>query len=216
MRHSNHCKSIGGETGSRMSRLLAGVFVGLCIASGPGADAQYARVSAGSEVILAADVATTPGLGVRRGDFPSEEVYFTERRAAMVDYLAGEGIDDKAVLAAMGRVPRHLMIAPEAGAIAYEDHPIPIPDEQTISAPYIVGYMTMQLELEPGDRVLEIGTGSGYQTAVLAELAQEVVTIEIIESLARSAAERLKSFGYNNITVLYGDGFFGWPEGGAI
>jgi protein-L-isoaspartate(D-aspartate) O-methyltransferase len=95
---------------------------------------------------------------------------------------------------------------------AYRDHPMPIGHGQTISQPYIVGYMTELLDLKPDDRVLEIGTGSAYQAAILAEIVREVVSIEIIDALAQSAAKRIRSLGYKNITVISGDGYFGWEE----
>jgi protein-L-isoaspartate(D-aspartate) O-methyltransferase len=112
----------------------------------------------------------------------------------------------------MRKVPRHLFVDPSQRGQAYEDHPLPIPGNQTISQPYIVAIMTELLDLQPGERVLEIGTGSGYQSAVLAHLAKDVHTIEIVPELARSAAARLKELGYQNVTVREGDGYRGWPE----
>lgn len=136
-----------------------------------------------------------------------------ERRVRMVEtQIVARGVRDPRVLAAMRKVPRHLFVDPAQRAQAYEDHPLPIPGNQTISQPYIVALMTELLELQPGERVLEIGTGSGYQSAVLAELAKEVYTIEIVPELARSAASRLKDLHYRNITVREGDGYGGWPE----
>lgn len=136
-----------------------------------------------------------------------------ERRARMVEtQIVARGVRDPRVLAAMRKVPRHLFVDPAQRAQAYEDHPLPIPGNQTISQPYIVALMTELLELQPGERVLEIGTGSGYQSAVLAELAKEVYTIEIVPELAHSAASRLKDLHYKNITVREGDGYGGWPE----
>ena len=131
-------------------------------------------------------------------------------RAAMVrTQIASRGVRNEAVLATMGRVPRHEFVPTDQLRAAYEDGPLPIGHGQTISQPYIVAYMTEILRLEPGDRVLEIGTGSGYQAAILAELAKEVVSIEIIKPLAQAAAKRLEGLGYRNITVLHGDGYFG-------
>ncbi|HSD73009.1 MAG TPA: protein-L-isoaspartate(D-aspartate) O-methyltransferase [Thermoanaerobaculia bacterium] len=136
-----------------------------------------------------------------------------ERRARMVEtQIVARGVRDPRVLAAMRKVPRHLFVDPAQRAQAYEDHPLPIPGNQTISQPYIVALMTELLELQPGERVLEIGTGSGYQSAVLGELAKEVYTIEIVPELARSAASRLKELHYQNVTVREGDGYRGWPE----
>jgi protein-L-isoaspartate(D-aspartate) O-methyltransferase len=136
-----------------------------------------------------------------------------ERRARMVEtQIVARGVRDPRVLSAMRKVPRHLFVDSSQRAQAYEDHPLPIPGNQTISQPYIVALMTELLEVEPGSRVLEIGTGSGYQSAVLAEIAREVYTIEIVPELARSAAARLKELHYVNVTVREGDGYRGWPE----
>jgi len=112
----------------------------------------------------------------------------------------------------MRKVPRHRFVDDAQRAEAYEDHPLPIPGNQTISQPYIVALMTELLELAPSSRVLEIGTGSGYQSAVLAELADHVYTIEIVPELARLAESRMKELGYGNVTVREGDGYRGWPE----
>ena len=131
----------------------------------------------------------------------------------MVDeQLRGRGIKDARVLEAMARVPRHLFVPPAQRDEAYGDYPLPIGHGQTISQPYIVAFMTEALRLEPTHRVLEIGTGSGYQAAVLAELAGQVFTIEIIEELAESARKTLSDVGYTNVTVRTGNGYLGWPE----
>jgi protein-L-isoaspartate(D-aspartate) O-methyltransferase len=131
----------------------------------------------------------------------------------MVEWqIAERGIRDPAVLAAMRRVPREAFVAPDRAERAYEDRPLPIGAGQTISQPYIVAVMTEALGLRPGDRVLEIGTGSGYAAAVLAVIAAEVYTIERIESLAASARRRLHDLGYANVHVRHGDGSLGWPE----
>jgi protein-L-isoaspartate(D-aspartate) O-methyltransferase len=119
---------------------------------------------------------------------------------------------DPDVLAALGRVPRHLFVPEEERAYAYRNEPLPIGHGQTISQPFIVGFMTHLLELEPGQRVLEIGTGSGYQAAVLAEMGARVWSIEIVEPLARSAAATLARLGYAGVAVRAGDGYAGWPE----
>lgn len=124
----------------------------------------------------------------------------------------GREIQNPRVLAAMEAVPRHELVPLDQRAHAYEDRPLPIGHEQTISQPYIVAFMTEQLDPAPTDRVLEIGTGSGYQAAVLAELVDSVYTIEIIEPLAKRAAEDLARLGYQNIHVRAGDGYKGWPE----
>jgi protein-L-isoaspartate(D-aspartate) O-methyltransferase len=134
-------------------------------------------------------------------------------RARMVEtQIVARGVRDPRVLAAMRKVPRHLFVDPSQRSQAYEDHPLPIPGNQTISQPYIVAIMTELLELQPKERVLEIGTGSGYQSAVLGELAGEVYTIEIVPELAQSAAARLKDLHYDNVVVREGDGYRGWPE----
>jgi len=116
------------------------------------------------------------------------------------------------VLAAMAKVPRHELVPADQKAIAYANRPLPIGLGQTISQPFIVALMTDLMEVKPGDRVLEIGTGSGYQAAVLAELAATVYTIEIVEPLAREAAGRLNQLGYRNVVAKVGDGYQGWPE----
>jgi len=136
-----------------------------------------------------------------------------EARALMIrEDLIGRGIRDQAVLRAMRDVPREAFIAPDLAAQAYADHPLPIDEEQTISQPYIVAYMTEALELTPTDRVLEIGTGSGYAAAVLSRMVTTVYTIERLERLSMSASERLERLGYRNIVVHQGDGTLGWPE----
>ena len=126
--------------------------------------------------------------------------------------IAARGVRDPRVLAAMRKVPRHRFVEAAQRDHAYEDHPLPIGGSQTISQPYIVALMTELLDLRPGARVLEIGTGSGYQSAVLGELAAQVYSIEILPDLARQAEETLKSLGYSNVTVRAGDGYRGWPE----
>jgi protein-L-isoaspartate(D-aspartate) O-methyltransferase len=122
------------------------------------------------------------------------------------------GVRNPAVLRAMREVPRHLFVPEPMRRSAYEDHPLPIGHGQTISQPYIVAAMTEMLDPKPGHRVLEIGTGSGYQAAVLARLVSHVYTIEIVEPLGRQAQERLAALGYRNVTVRIGDGYEGWPE----
>jgi len=124
----------------------------------------------------------------------------------------GRGIKDNRVLDAMGRVPRHEFVPAHLQGQAYQDYPLPIGHEQTISQPFIVAFMTEALQPAPTDRVLEIGTGSGYQAAVLAELVAEVYTIEIVEPLGIRARDDLARLGYDNVQVLIGDGYEGWPE----
>jgi protein-L-isoaspartate(D-aspartate) O-methyltransferase len=138
---------------------------------------------------------------------------YAEARARMVsEQLRGRDIRDERVLEVMSRVPRHFFVPEAMRSRAYEDYPLPIGHDQTISQPYIVGFMTQALEVEPKHKVLEIGTGSGYQAAVLAELAQAVYTIEIVEPLGETARKTLESLGYRNVHVRIGDGYLGWPE----
>jgi protein-L-isoaspartate(D-aspartate) O-methyltransferase len=134
-------------------------------------------------------------------------------RARMVqEQLAARGVRDPRVLAAMGKVPRHEFVPERYQAQAYDDHPLPIGARQTISQPYVVAYMTEQLQLKGDERVLEVGTGSGYQAAVLAEMCRDVYTIEIIDQLAARARATLRRLGYRAVHVRAGDGYRGWPE----
>ncbi len=135
-----------------------------------------------------------------------------ERRRMVDQQLRARGISSPRVLDAMQRVPRHLFVPDNVRADAYGDYPVPIGHGQTISQPYIVAFMTEALDVQAGHSVLEIGTGSGYQAAVLAELARAVYTIEIVEPLATRARKTLSSLGYRNITVRTGNGYLGWPE----
>jgi protein-L-isoaspartate(D-aspartate) O-methyltransferase len=135
-----------------------------------------------------------------------------ERERMVRWQIAGRGVRDPVVLAAMRAVPRHEFVLPEYLDLAYADRPLPIGLDQTISQPYIVAYMTEALEPGPDDRVLEIGTGSGYQSAVLAEIASRVVTVDISPVLARRAARILRALGYGNVTVVAGDGRRGLPR----
>jgi protein-L-isoaspartate(D-aspartate) O-methyltransferase len=138
---------------------------------------------------------------------------FRARRLAMVErHIAGEGIKDTATLRAMREVPRHELVPAELRDEAYENHPLPIGLGQTISQPYIVGYMTEIVRPRPGMRVLEVGTGSGYQAAVLAATGVDVYTIEIFRTLADTARARLARLGYGNVNVRHGDGHEGWPD----
>ncbi len=142
-------------------------------------------------------------------DFPEQR----QARERMVrEQIEARGIHDPRVLEALRRVPRHLFVPAEMVPSAYEDGPLPIGQGQTISQPYIVAFMSEALELKPQDKALEIGTGSGYQAAVLARLAREVYSIEILEPLAKQAAERLARLGISNVHLRVGDGYRGWPE----
>lgn len=138
--------------------------------------------------------------------------YSKIREAMVKTQIEARGVKDPATLAAMRKVPRHKFIAGNQAADAYEDGPLPIGYGQTISQPYIVAYMTGIVNPKPGHTVLEIGTGSGYQAAVLAEIVKKVYTIEIIEPLGKQAAARLKNLNYKNIEVKIADGYDGWKE----
>jgi protein-L-isoaspartate(D-aspartate) O-methyltransferase len=141
-----------------------------------------------------------------------EPAALARKREAMVrTQIQNRGVKDPRVLAAMRAVPRHLFVPQEIVNSAYEDTPLPIGEGQTISQPYIVALMTELLEAGPEDRILEIGTGSGYQAAVLSGLVREVYSIEIKEGLQRRAAETLRRLGYSNVRSLFADGYFGWP-----
>jgi protein-L-isoaspartate(D-aspartate) O-methyltransferase len=145
--------------------------------------------------------------------FAAEEDRFTALRHEMVDrQIRARGVKEPRVLAALEKVPRHIFVPEPLKYGAYGDYPLPIGEGQTISQPYIVAFMTEALGLKPSDKVLEIGTGSGYQAAVLAELVREVYTIEIIEELAKRARGLLDKMGYRNIHVRIGDGYNGWPQ----
>jgi len=143
----------------------------------------------------------------------SQQDDFARKREKMVlDQIAGRGIKDKKVIEAMRKVERHKFVPDEYLPVAYGDHPLPIGYDQTISQPYVVAFMTEVLQLKPTDRVLEIGTGSGYQAAILAEICDSVFTIEIVPELAQQSEKLLKQLGYKNIQVKYGDGYQGWIE----
>ena len=142
-----------------------------------------------------------------------KDLDFEDMRRRMVEeQLAGRGISDKKILDAFGKVPRHLFVPDEYRAAAYADYPLPTGSGQTISQPYMVALMTERLALSGGERVLEVGTGSGYQAAILAEIAAEVYSIERFEALAAESKKILESLGYNNFKVKAGDGTLGWEE----
>ncbi len=143
----------------------------------------------------------------------SEPEEFVLARKSMVEnQLKSRDITNERVLEVMGKVPRHLFVSKKNQDLAYADHPLPIGYGQTISQPYIVALMTQSLELEGNEKVLEIGTGSGYQAAILSELVREVYTIEIVKELAERAERRLEEVGYKNVKVKNGDGYFGWEK----
>jgi len=143
---------------------------------------------------------------------PAPDPFEVQRLAMVRDQIQARGIADPRVLAAMRKVPRHLFVAHNLWNLAYEDRPLPIGFGQTISQPYIVALMTERARILPGQRVLEIGTGSGYQAAILAEITGDVYTIEIIEALAQQAQQRLRALQYATVRTRSGDGYFGWPE----
>jgi protein-L-isoaspartate(D-aspartate) O-methyltransferase len=141
-----------------------------------------------------------------------DEIYAQRRKNMVRRQLAARDITDKKVLEVMGQVPRHLFVSSRYQRKAYEDYPLPIDEGQTISQPYIVALMTQHLKLKEGEKVLEIGTGSGYQAAVLVHLTDKVYSVEIREGLAKKAAQTLKKLKYSQVQVKWGDGYFGWEE----
>ena len=138
---------------------------------------------------------------------------WSDKANSMVKYqIERRGIKNADVLQVMRNTPRHLFVPPALSTMAYDDYPLPIGEEQTISQPYIVALMTDLLKLKGNEKILEIGTGSGYQAAVLSQLVDSVYTIEIVESLANNAKTRLDNLNYNNVVVKHGDGYKGWPS----
>ena len=148
----------------------------------------------------------------RKASSGAQDNFLTERSRMVEEQIARRGVADGLVLAAMRKVPRHEFVPESYRNYAYADEPLPIGEGQTISQPYIVALMTETLNINKDSKVLEIGTGSGYQAAVLAEIAREVYSIEIIEPLAKRASETLERLGYKNVRVRCGDGYRGWPE----
>jgi len=143
----------------------------------------------------------------------SQDSTYDRERKEMVEYqIRRRGVRDRKVLKAMLKVPRHLFVPPQMTELAYGDEPLPIGEGQTISQPYIVAYMTEALRLSGREKVLEVGTGSGYQTAILAEIVKEVYTVELIPELSSRARSVLEKLGYQNINFRVGDGTLGWPE----
>jgi protein-L-isoaspartate(D-aspartate) O-methyltransferase len=161
-------------------------------------------------LLLAAASLDAAELGPRKDD--SSDPHFAARRAMMERDLKGRGITDARVLAAMDAVPRHLFVPEQQRAAAYEDRPLPIGEGQTISQPYMVAVMAQLLELNGTERILEIGTGSGYHAAVLARLAAQVYSVEILGSLSARAKRVIDQLGIINVELKIGDGFFGWDE----
>ena len=147
-----------------------------------------------------------------QGQSPTGDNFESQRQYMVERQIQARGIRNKTVLEAMLTVPRHRFVEPSLAHLAYQDYPLPIGHDQTISQPYIVAYMTEMADISPQEKVLEIGTGSGYQAAVLGELAKEVYTIEILPELARKASQILQQLGYDNVYVKAGDGYQGWTQ----
>ena len=169
-------------------------------------------VTKASIIIAVLGLASIVYLSYPRMAQENEDEYERARRLMVENHLKARGVADPRVLEVMGRLPRHLFVDPSTRGQAYADNPLPIAEGQTISQPYVVALMTEALGLNGSERVLEIGTGSGYQAAVLAEICDEVYTIEIREGLAKSAEELLSTLGYANVHVKWADGYFGWEE----
>ena len=170
------------------------------------------KITGLAAVTLLAGAMILAGLGVGAGRARAQDSFEDARQAMVARQLQRRDITDPRVLIAMGTVPRHRFVPGAIASQAYGDSPLPIGEGQTISQPYIVALMTQWAEVHPGDQVLEVGTGSGYQAAVLAELSEHVFSIEILPELARQAAARLQGLGYGRVRVRSGDGYQGWPE----
>lgn len=171
------------------------------------------RYAAFSIILLTVAVAGCSANDSKRATDEDEDEIMQKRLDRMVEsQIESRGVTDPAVLDAMSKTPRWKFVPEDLKHRAFEDNPLPIGYGQTISQPYIVAYMTEALLLKPGDNVLEVGTGSGYQAAVLAEIADEVYTVEIIPELGDSAADTLSELGYDNVHVKIGDGYEGWAE----
>ena len=184
----------------RATRSIAGVAILLRIATAP--PSALSDDGGGTEAARRAEGGACKAMDAASAD----------RRTALVDELRRDGIREEAVLRAIARVPRHALVPADMSDEAYEDRPLPIGHEQTISQPFVVAYMTEALGVAPGMRVLEVGTGSGYQAAVLAELGADVYSIEIIAELSQKAAVVLAACGYGRVTLRVGDGYAGWVE----
>jgi protein-L-isoaspartate(D-aspartate) O-methyltransferase len=198
----------------RLIALAAVVSVLLIPACGPEATPPPTGAPAPTPVPPAGEIPAEEPPGKATGT-PVEaqpDPYADERWSLIERTIIARGVEDPAVIDAMNAVPRHLFVPDEFRDQAYGDHPLPIYYGQTISQPYIVALMTEVLEPGPDDVVLEVGTGSGYQAAVLAEIVEQVYTIEIVGALAKQAADRLAGLGYDNVEVKHGDGYFGWEE----
>ncbi len=186
-------------------RYLGTLVIALFCCSCRNPDADGVSQSGGQQPRMSTDLENTPEA--------KQEQRFLELRAKMVaTQIAGRGISDSRVLEAMRKVPRHLFTPPESRSTAYSDCPLPIGFGQTISQPYIVALTTELVEPKPKAKALDIGTGSGYQAAILAELVQSVYSIEIVDELASEARQRLADLGYENVHIRSGDGYRGWPD----
>jgi protein-L-isoaspartate(D-aspartate) O-methyltransferase len=163
-------------------------------------------------MVLVPGLLTMAFFASRAANGADDAAFVRPREEMVATQIAARGVKDAKVLAAMRKVERHRFVPEGARAQAYEDHPLAIGHGQTISQPYIVGFMTDAAGLRGGETVLEIGTGSGYQAAILGEIAARVFTIEIVAPLAESSAALLKRLGYSNVAVRAGDGYLGWPE----
>ena len=159
-----------------------------------------------------ATIPVVSALSLGRAPLPDEAALARARQRMVAEQIEARGVKDPLTLAAVRRVPRHLFVPEASRAQAYDDHPLPIGHEQTISQPYIVAFMTEALRLQGGETVLEVGTGCGYQAAVLSTIAARVFTIEIVPPLAQESARRLSALGFTNVRVRTGDGYAGWPE----
>jgi protein-L-isoaspartate(D-aspartate) O-methyltransferase len=205
-----HCETdeMGHRTGQLLLILLAGILLTAFLVL---AWVRLNQASTPDHVEPLSSPTTTDTLPAPAPEIREDS--YTEARRVMVEYqIRSRGVQDLRVLTAMEVVPRHEFVLEEYLQSAYSDGPLPIGHGQTISQPYIVAVMTELLELEEGDRVLEIGTGSGYQAAVLAEIVDEVCTVEIIPELAESARERLDRLGYSSVVSANADGYYGWDE----
>jgi protein-L-isoaspartate(D-aspartate) O-methyltransferase len=170
----------------------------------------------GRDLALLACAAILAACNCSPAETPTASSGATARKRMVERQLVSRGIKDVRVLAALGAVPRQEFVPPRYRALAYDDHPLPIGQGQTISQPYIVALMTEAIGPRSGQRVLEVGTGSGYQAAVLGELVGEVYTIELLPELAAAAKKRLARLGYRNVHVKAGDGYQGWPDKGPF
>jgi protein-L-isoaspartate(D-aspartate) O-methyltransferase len=191
--------------------LLAGAAVWLW-AGRPNLAGRQAAGVEGTEGLVSPPADAKPKRDLTPAEAGREREWARQRERMVERDLRGRDIRDRRVLAAMGKVPRHEFVPGRVARLAYADHALPIGQEQTISQPYVVALMTQAADPQPRHKVLEVGTGSGYQAAVLAELVAEVYTVELVPALAREAAARLRRLGYRNVYARAGDGYLGWPK----